>query len=79
MIEDKLEKKDWNRTAKKWILACKIIITALVFCIIVLLTYDNMPLPYSLFIVGIELAASVMAIFMFVKTSNTPSRRHRKA
>jgi len=77
-MDDELDKTDWNRTAKKWILACKIIVMALVFCIVVLLTFDGIPLPYSLFIIGIELALSLMVIFMFVKVSNTPRKRHRK-
>ena len=77
-MDDELVKTDWNRAAKKWILACKIVIMVFIFCIVVMLTYENIPIPYSIFVIGIELALSVMAVFMFVKTSNTPKKRHRK-
>lgn len=77
-MDDELLKTDWNRTAKKWILACKIVIMVFIFCIVVMLTYENTPIPYSLFVIGIEFALSVMTVFIFVKTSNTPKKRHRK-
>jgi hypothetical protein len=77
-MDDDLVKTDWNKLAKKWILACKVIVMVFILCLIVTVTYENIPIPYCVFIIGIELALSVMTIFMFVRVSNTPKKRYRK-
>lgn len=78
MSEEELVRTDWNRTAKKWIVACKIVVVVFISLLIITLTFQFVDLPYSIFLIGIELALNVMAVFMVVKMSASTRRRHRK-
>jgi formate/nitrite transporter FocA (FNT family) len=77
-MDDESIKTDWNKAARRWIMACKIFIMIFIFGLMVTATFENVPVPYCIFLIGIEFALSLMVVFIFVRVSNTPKKRHRK-
>jgi len=67
---------DWNKISKTWILICQMIVIAFLLGLVVVVSYTSVEFPYNIFVIGIEIALSIMGVFMVIK-SNT-IRRHRR-
>jgi len=69
---------DWNKVSKKWILVSQIFVIICLVALVVLITDSMVPMPFSIFVIGIEIALSIMAVFMVVKSNTIRRRKHRQ-
>ncbi|QEC74812.1 hypothetical protein [Mucilaginibacter ginsenosidivorax] len=58
---------DWHSTSRKVIILCKIGIYCFIFLMAASWTYNNVPMPYGLFLSGIELLIAVAASFTTIR------------
>ena len=69
---------DWNKVSKQWILVSQLFVIVFLVCLIVILTYTSVDFPYNIFVIGIEVALSIMAVFMVIKSNTIRRRKHRQ-
>jgi len=69
---------DWNKISKRWILISQVLVVLFLVCLIVLVTDSIVPFPYSIFMIGIEIALCLMGVFMIIRSNTIRRRRHRQ-
>ena len=69
---------DWNKVSKQWILISQLLVIVFLVCLVVSITYASIDFPYNIFVIGIEVALSVMSVFMVVRANTIRRRKHRQ-
>jgi Na+-driven multidrug efflux pump len=69
---------DWNKVSKQWILISQLFVIIFLVALIVLITYTSIDFPYNIFVIGIEIALSIMGIFMIIRSNTIRRRKHRQ-
>ena len=69
---------DWHKVSKQWIMISLLFVIIFLLCLIVAITYTSVDFPYSVFVIGIEVALSTMAVFTVVRSNAVRRRRHRQ-
>ncbi|WP_448701930.1 hypothetical protein ACFGVR_06630 [Mucilaginibacter sp. AW1-3] len=69
---------DWNKVSKQWILVSQLFVIVFLVCLIVVITYTTVDFPYNVFVIGIEIALSIMSVFMVIRANTIRRRKHRQ-
>jgi len=69
---------DWNKVSKQWILISQVFVILFLVALIVLITYTTIDFPYNIFVIGIEVALSIMGVFMIIRSNTIRRRKHRQ-
>jgi len=69
---------DWNKVSKQWILVSQLFVIIFLVCLVVVITYTTVDFPYNIFVIGIEVALSIMSVFMVIKANTIRRRKHRQ-
>jgi len=69
---------DWNKVSKQWILISQVFVVLFLVALIVLITYTAIDFPYNIFVIGIEVALSIMGVFMIIRSNTIRRRKHRQ-
>ncbi|OCX50439.1 hypothetical protein BEL04_21910 [Mucilaginibacter sp. PPCGB 2223] len=69
---------DWNKVSKQWILISQLFVIIFLVCLVVVITYTTVDFPYNIFVIGIEIALSIMSVFMVIKANTIRRRKHRQ-
>jgi uncharacterized membrane protein len=70
--------KDWNKISKTWILISQVMVVLFLVCLVILVTDSVIPFPYSIFLIGIEMALCLMGVFMIIRSNTIRRRKHRQ-
>jgi hypothetical protein len=63
----KIKYFDWHSTSRKAILICKILVIIFILCIIATVTWGFVEVPYSYFLIGIELSVTIIMCFTVIR------------